>query len=196
MGTTSTVLRRVGLVLAALLSIGGVLFGLGYAFADLPLAQALLITAAIVVPLVGLTVLAWRRPEVAPRVLLVGVGLFAVWAVIGMFVDIIEGPDVSLIALVLALPLAVMGQQRPTWSGALLVALAAFPFLQLLVRMLGETAEDGPPLGALLGGSTGIVVVPLAVIGLIFLLAGGLGRETPAGRDTPVLPPAREPQPH
>lgn len=196
MGTTSTVLRRIGLVLTALLSIGGILFGLGYAFADLPLVQALLITAAIVVPLVGLSLMAWRSPQLAPKVLTIGVGLFAVWAVIGIFVDIINGPDVSLIALVLALPVAVMGQRRATWSGVLLLALAVFPFLQVLVRALRDTAEQGPPLGALLGGSTGIVVVPLAVLGLVFLLAGGIGHEVPTTDEAPVLPPAREPQPH
>lgn len=193
---TSSLLRRIGLVLAALFSVGGILFGLGYAFADLPLATALLITAAIVVPLVGLTVLAWHRRELAPKVLTVAVGLFAAYATLAMFVDVVEGPDVALIALVLALPVAVMGQRHALWSGALLLVLSAAPLLEVTARMVGEPTDGRPGMGDLLGGSTGAVVVPTAVLGVIFLVAGALRRDTTASRGVPVPPPAREPQHH
>ena len=191
MNTFATVLRRTALVVTALFALGGLMFALGYAFEDLAIGAALVLTAAIVVPLVGLTILAVRRPDVAPVVLATGVGLFAAYAVLDMFVDVIKAPAIPVIALVLALPIAVLGQRRAVWAGGLMLVLAAFPFLQLLVRMFGEAALDRPPLGALLTGSTGIVVVPLAVLGILFLIAGGLGHRAPRA----VQPPAREPQP-
>lgn len=194
MSTVPNAIRRTALVLTALFAVGGILFGLGYAFEDLPIWQALLITAAIFVPLAGLTILTMRRPDIAPVVLTVAVGLFAAYAVLNMFVDVIDGPDISLIALVLALPIAVMGQRRDLWAGALMLVLAAFPFVQVLVRMFSEA--DRPPFGAMLGGSTGVIVVPLAVLGILFLIAGGLGRQAPESGQGQVQPPAREPQLH
>ena len=179
MNTLATVLRRTGLVLTALFAVGGLLFALGYAFEDLAIGPALLLTAAIVVPLAGLVILAMRRPHVAPVVLATAVGLFAVYAVLGLFVDVIAAPVVPVIALVLALPIAVMGQRHALRAGVLLLALAAVPFLQVLVRMFSEASPDRPPLGALLTGSTGIVVVPLAAFGVLFLVAGGLGSSRP-----------------
>jgi hypothetical protein len=196
MSTVATVIRRAALVLTALFAVGGVLFALGYAFEDLPIGSALLITAATVVPLAGLTILAMLKPEVARVVLTVGVGLFAVYAVLDLFVEFGDVPDIPIIALVLALPIAVMGQRHDLWAGALLLALAAFPFLQVLVRMFSEDAVDRPGLGALLGGSTGVVVVPLAVLGTLFLVAGGLGRQTPVPEQGGVQPPDRQAQLH
>ena len=125
MSTVPNAIRRTALVLTALFAVGGILFGLGYAFEDLPIWQALLITAAIFVPLAGLTILTMRRPDIAPVVLTVAVGLFAAYAVLNMFVDVIDGPDISLIALVLALPIAVMGQRRDLWAGALMLVAGA-----------------------------------------------------------------------
>lgn len=196
MDTVATVLRRTALLVTALFSLGGLLFALGYAYEDLALVAALALTAAIVVPLAGLTILARRRPDIAPVVLATAVGLFALYAVLGMFVDIIEAPDIPVIALVLALPIAVLGQRQPLWAGVLMLVLAAFPFIQVLARMFREVPLDRPPLGALLTGSTGIVVVPLATFGILFLIAGALGRGRPDAGQGQVQPPAREPQPH
>ena len=196
MGTVAPVIRKVALVLTALFAVGGLLFGLGYAFEDLPIGSALLITAAIVVPLAGLTVLAMLKPDIAPVVLTIGVGLFAAYAVLDLFVEFADAPDIPFIALVLALPIAVMGQRHDLWAGALLLVLAAFPFLQIVVRMFSEAAVDRPGLGVLLGGSTGVVVIPLAVLGILFLVAGGLGRQTPVADQGGVQPPARQTQLH
>ena len=196
MGTVAPVIRKVALVLTALFAVGGLLFGLGYAFEDLPIGSALLITAAIVVPLAGLTVLAVLKPDIAPVVLTIGVGLFAAYAVFDVFVEFADAPDIPLIALVLALPVAVMGQRHDLWAGALLLVLAAVPFLQIVVRMFSEAAVDRPGLGVLLGGSTGVVVIPLAVLGILFLVAWGLGRQTPVTDQGGVQPPARQTQLH
>lgn len=196
MSTVANVIRRIALVLTALFAIGGLLFALGYAFTDLPIGSALLITALTVVPLAGLTFLAMRKPEVAPAVLTAGVGLFAAYAVLGLFVDVVEAPDIPVIALILALPIAVIGQRHALWAGVLMLVLAAFPFLEIVVRMFGEAAADRPGLGVLLGGSTGVVVVPLAVLGVLFLIAGGRGRQTPDPGQGQVQPPARETQHH
>jgi hypothetical protein len=196
MSTVATIIRRSALGLTAVFAVGGLLFGLGYAYEDLPIGSALLITAAIAVPLAGLTILAILKPDIAPAVLAVGVGLFGVYAVLDLFVDFGDVPDIPFIALILALPIAVMGQRHDLWAGTLLLVLAAFPFLQVLVRMFRETAADRPPLAHLLTGSTGIVVIPLAVLGILFLIAAGLGHEASSPGRGQVQPPAREPQLH
>lgn len=188
MTTFAPTLRRIALVLTALFALGGSLFALGYAWEDLSVWAALLMTLAVVVPMAGLTWLAARNPELALRVLAALVGLFGIYAIVGIFVDFFEAPDLPVIALVLALPIAVLGLWRPLHAGLMLLALAAFPLIQVLSRMLGEPGPDGPGFGALLGGSTGVVVIPFAVLGLLFL-AGRSGDHDGGAEPRPAHPP-------
>lgn len=171
----SRILRLVALVLTALFVVGGVLFALGYAWDDPGGWTALLLTLLIVVPLIALTVLAARSPGLAGAVLAAAVGLFAVWMVLTLFVDVPDVPDLPVIALVLALPIAVLGRRHAARAGGLLLALAAVPFVSVLVRWVGERGPEGPGLADLLGGSTGAVVVPLAVLAVLFLVAAAVG---------------------
>lgn len=176
MRTVSVVLRRTALVLTAVFACGGLLFALGYAFEDPGGGTAVLLAAAIVVPLAALIVLAALRRGLALRVLAVAVGLYAVWGVIALFVDLADGPDLPVIALVLALPIAVVGLTYALRAGALLVVVAAVPFLSVASIFVRSSGHDGPGLGDLFGGSTGVVVIPLLVLAALFLLAGALDR--------------------
>lgn len=176
MRTVSVVLRRTALVLTAVFACGGLLFALGYAFEDPGGGTAVLLAAAVVVPLAALTVLAALRRGLALRVLAVAVGLYAVWGVIALFVDLADGPDLPVIALVLALPIAVVGLTYALRAGALLVVVAAVPFLSVASILVRGSGRDGPGLGDLFGGSTGVVVIPLLVLAALFLLAGALDR--------------------
>lgn len=190
MSTLATVLRRAALVLTALFAVGGLLFALGYAWQDMDRWMALLTTLALAVPLIGLTWFAWRRPEPATKVLIGLIVLFAAYAVITtVFVERPDLPVVPIIALIIALPLAVVGERHALRAGVLLVALTAVPVYELVFRMIRDTS--GPPLGDLLGGSTGAVVVPLLVFAALFLLAGAFGGSHAAAGRHRVQPPPR-----
>lgn len=207
MRTLSLVLRRTTLVLTALFAAGGLLFALGYAFEDLGGLAAVLLALAVVLPLTALTALAVARRRLAGMVLVVAVVLYAVWGLISVFVDLVEAPDLPVLALILAVPIAVVGLTYPLRAGGLMLAVAAVPFFSVVVRLvresgpaesgLGERGPEGPGLGELLGGSTGVVVVPLVVLAALLLLAAALGRRAPEAAPRPTLPePPRTVQPH
>ena len=191
MKTFATVLRRTALVLTWLLSVGGLLFALGYAYEDPGGWVSVALTAAIAVPLAALTVVAMRSPEVGFSALAIGAALFAAWCVVSLFVDLVEAPVIPVAALVLAAPVAVLGQRYAMRAGWLMLALAAVPFGLVLVRMVQESGVEGPSLGDLLTTSTGIVVVPLAVLAVLFLVAGWLGHPQ-ATPDKPQVPQGPE----
>ena len=163
----ATILRRFALALTSLFVVGGLLFALGHAFEDPGGWTAGIIAAAVVVPLVGLIVLAARSAPLALKVLTAAVVGFAVWGLVTLFVDV-DAPTVPVISLVLALPIAVLGQRYATRAGELLIAVVA--------------RQDA------LGTSTGVVVVPLVVLALLFLAAGVAGGHGPAPEQAPVQP--------
>lgn len=197
MTTVSTVLRRTALVLTSLFALGGLLFALGYAFEDPGGWVAAALAAAVFVPLGLLTFLAARRPRTALTVLTVAVALYAAWGLLGLFVDLVDAPDVPVIALVLAVPIAVVGLRSALRAGGLMMALAAVPFVLVLVRLVRESGPEGPGLGDLLGGSTGAVVAPLAVLGALLLVAGVLDRPEPGADPQQAQPqPPQVVQPH
>jgi hypothetical protein len=95
-----------------------------------------------------------------------------------------------LATLVLALPIAVLGQRQAQRAGELLLVLAAVPFVAVLVE-LAAGGGDGPGLGGGLGTSTGVVVIPLALFGVLFLLAGATERRGIRSGPTPAPPQPR-----
>ncbi|GAA6526265.1 hypothetical protein [Intrasporangium sp. DVR] len=185
----ATILRRTAVALTSLFVLGGVLFALGYAFEDPGGWTAVLIAAAVLGPIVGLSLLAARSEPVALMVLVAALVVFTAWAAITLFVDI-ELPSVPIIALVLALPIAVLGLRRPMRAAELLLADAALPFTLVVIRFFTESSVEGPAMRDLLGTSTGAVVVPLTVLALLFLAAGFLDRPATAPRVPRVQPPA------
>lgn len=182
MRTTSTVAAKAAFVLTALFALLGVVFALGYAFDDPGGLGAVLIAASVIVPLSVLTFVAVRMPDLAPRVLAVGVVAYAVWAVLEELARLVDAPVVPMVALVLAVPTAVVGLRRPERAAPLMLATAMVPVVALVVRLVAHPDPEGagPGLAHLLGGSTGVVVMPLLfVAGLLFLAARAA---SPVGR--------------
>lgn len=206
MRTLSLVLRRTTLVLTALFAAGGLLFALGYAFEDPGGLVAVLLALAVVVPLAPLTLLAVFRRRLAGVVLVVALVLYAVWGLVSVFVDLVEAPDLPVIALALAVPVAVVRLTYPLRAGGLMLGLAAVPFVSVVARLvresglaesgLGEGGPEGPGLRELLGGSTGVVVLPLVFLAALLLLAAALGRRAPDATTRRTQPePPRTVQP-
>lgn len=190
--STSTILRRVALVLTCLFAVAGILFGLGNVFEDPGGWSAALLAAAVLVPLIVLVLLAIGRPEQATAALSGAVVLYAVWAAVTIIFDPVDLPTVPFIAVILAVPIAVIGQRHPWHAGTLLMAAAAIPLVVILVRFFTEADEEGPGLSSLFGTSTGVVVIPLALLAVLFLVAGSTHpRHTLEERPpTRPLPPA------
>lgn len=175
-GLGATIVRRAALVLTALFAAGGLLFALGYAYEDPGGWPAVAMTVALVVPLVGLVLLVALVRRAAFWILLAGVAVFAGGAVALLVGLRVEAPVTPLVALVLSVPIAVLGQRHPGRAAALMLAVAAVPLMEITAWMLLTRGPEGPPLPALLGGSTGVVVVPLLVLSALFGLAALLGR--------------------
>ena len=89
MGTTARILRYAVLALLALAAVGAGLFGAGSAFTDLPPVTAALLTLAWVVPLVGLSVLAWHRPDEMVLWLALAVLLVLTFGRVEPFLDLV-----------------------------------------------------------------------------------------------------------
>ena len=122
----------------------------------------------------GLSVLAWRRPGTALRVL-----TLLTWAVAGLtLVDALVGvvpargwgPVTAVLVLAVGVCLGFLGMSRPGRAGRLMLVLAG----TLLVATVGNAVlhQVGvlPP-GPGLGASSGAVALPLLVVGGLFLLA-------------------------
>lgn len=176
-------LRRAALGWTVVFAVVAGMFIVGETFTDPGGAEAVWLIASWLVPMVGLSLLAWFRPRAAFPVLsvLLVVGLVvSAWTEIGLE-DFREdqGPlDAISLFAVSIVPLGVLGWHRPSISGVLLLVAAVLPtvFLQI-----GSTV----PLGASLGGSTAAATVPGCVAGLLYLLAAWFERR--------AAPPAAAP---
>lgn len=168
------ILSRIALVLTALFSALGLLFALGYAWEDPGGWPAVLITAAVVLPLGGLTWLAAGAPRAGLWALQIGIAVYTVWALLSQFVPLVEAPVIPVFALILAVPTAVLGLRESLRAGLLMLSLAVVPVVCVLIRLARESGPEGPSLGALLGTSTGVLVVPLAVLAALVLTTAAL----------------------
>ena len=186
--TLAAVLRRAACALTVLFSVLGLTFASGYIVEDPGGGVAVALIAAMVLPSAWLTVVAVRSPRRVVTLISIGVALLAGYALISLAVHLLEGPVVPLAALVLAVPIAVMGLCQPRAAGRLLLLLAAVPLLSIVTNLLirGANGPHGP--GAALGGSTGVVVVPLVMLAVMFLLAARLDPQFRDRSDVPVHP--------
>src|SRR5690606_25174546 len=142
--------------LLALVAVLGGLFAAGYAYADLPLWQALSATAVWLVLAGGLGWLAWRRPGTAVPVLLGVTVTVAALSVLDSRYDLFgrdrSGPVMTVMILAVLVPLAVLALHRATAAGLSLLVLGVF---QALASGLLHGAGAGEPAWqALLGGSS------------------------------------------
>jgi hypothetical protein len=190
MRLTAKILRYAAFVIMMLFGVVGGLFVAGYAFEDLDTWAAVGSTVAWLVPTLALWALALWRPDVAAPVLLGVAVVAAVFTVLDATLEIIDldavGPVTAIAVFATAVALAVLGLHREALSGLLLVLLAVAQFLATVLSH-PAAGDEGPGLGDLLTTSSGVVVVPMALAGLLFLVAGALDHEPPGLRH---LPPA------
>jgi small-conductance mechanosensitive channel len=173
------------------------LFAAGYAFEDPGGWAAVGLVALYVVPAVLLAVVAWRWPQRAMVTVVPVVAVIALaWVALPLFPEAVRGwfddvgPVFALATGVAAVALAVLGLHRPGLAGTLLIAVAAFVFVQLV---LGANAfAEGPGPFSLLETSGGVMVLPMVISGSLLLTAYELERHEhwPSPRSTAHPAPA------
>jgi hypothetical protein len=181
MTRSAQVVRWVAFGLMAAFGLVGTLFVAGYAFEDLEVWAAVGVTAAWVLPMAGLSALALLRPETAARLLVGVTAVVAVATVLDSLFSLVPrddwGPVGAIVVFATGVALGFLGLRQAMLSGLLLVALAAAQLLSVAVGFGVREHGEGPGLGAMLGTSGGVVVVPFLLVGALFLLAGSLGHE-------------------
>ena len=178
---SAAVLRYAAAGLLVGLSVLGSVFAAGYAYSDLPLWQALVATAGWLAIACGLGWLAWRRPDRAVPVLLGATLALSALTVLDSRADLFRreelGPVTTVVILAVLVPLAVLALHRATATGLLLLVLGVF---QALASGLLHSGGAGEPVWrAVLGGSSGVVVLPVLLAALLLLLSGWLSHEPP-----------------
>jgi cell division protein FtsW (lipid II flippase) len=150
----------------------GLAFLLGETLADPGGWRAVGLISLWLVPTVVVCVLAWRLPDLATRVLVGIVGLllvFLVWSAAGadrmLDLERSAGPVRATAVFATAVPLTLLGWQRPREAGALLVLLGILSILVIVA---------GGPAGL---RSLGVLALPLVLTGGLFLLSS---RRSPA----------------
>ncbi len=193
MTRTAKVLQYTAFTLMMMVGVAGGLLLAGYAFKDLDPWVATVTTAAWFVPMVAMSVLAVRRPDAAAPVLVglaVAVGFATVLDAAFSVVDIDAlGPVMAVAVLATAVALGFLGLHREALSGLLLILLALAQFGATVLAHAGSGRSGGPGMRDLLTTSSGITVLPLALVGLLLLVAGALDHEPPGLRH--VGPTAR-----
>ncbi len=174
--SAASFIKYLAVVLVTLFAVLGGLFAAGYAVEDLEGPTAALVIAAYAVPAGILSAMALIRPGPTGPVLIALSAAMIVFNDIDAVARLIPhdtwGPVGVVAVLMLAAAVGFLGVHRPTLAGWLLVALAVGQAVAALVTRPGD--GGGIPLRAALSGSTGVVVVPLLVIGVLFLIAGRL----------------------
>lgn len=189
MRLAATILRWTAFTIMMLFAVVGGLFVAGYAFEDLETWTAIASTAAWLVPTVVLSLLALLRPDIGAPVLL-GVAVAAgVATVLDASFSVIDidavGPVMAIAVFATAVALGVLGLHREALSGLVLVFLAVAQFVAAVIGHGGVGEPGTPGLGDLLTTSSGVVVVPMALVGVLYLVAGVLDHEPPGLRHLP-----------
>ena len=181
MSSTPRILRTIAVVLVTALGLAGGVFASGYAFADLGAGVALGLTAAWLVPMAALSLLALRRPEeTAPWLIALTVAM-VVLAPLAMRFRVFPqawGPVVTIAMLTLAVPLAFLGLRLATTAGLLLLVLAGTQLLGTVIAYLRSPAGE-VPLRHLFSGSSGVIILPLLLAAVLLLAAGLMAHERP-----------------
>jgi hypothetical protein len=167
------VLTYLAFSLMALFGVLGTLLVAGEALAEPGGRTGVLLTALWVLPAAAVSLLAWRRPEPAARVL-----TLVTWAAVALtLVDAPEtwGPVTTVVVFAVGVALGFLGLRRPGRAGLLMLVLA----VTLLLATVGSVVlhELGllPP-GPGLGASAGVVALPLLVVGTLFRLTHRLAQ--------------------
>lgn len=193
----SKVLRYTAFGMMVLFGLLGGLFVAGYAFEDPGGWTAVLMTVGWVLPMLALIAYALVRKQAAGPVFVAVTAFVGLGTVLDSLVTIVPrdswGPVLAVTVFSLGVALAFLGLYRTRLAGLLLVALALVQLVATaLVHLVhGELfAAEGPGLMALLGGSSGVVVLPLLVVGVLFLMSDSLGHEPRTRAHRPHVRPA------
>jgi hypothetical protein len=142
----------------------------GYTLTDPGGWTGLALTAAWLVPMLGLSVLAFYRPDAATPVLAAAALLplgFGVWTLVDYAGardwEDQSGPVSLVFILMVALPLAVEGLSRPTPAGWMLIGITVVP---LVLAVIGAGSEWGRAL------SIGLLSAPVLIGGVLYVIAG------------------------
>jgi hypothetical protein len=192
--SSSKILTYVAFTLMALFGLLGGAFVLGETFADPGGWTAVWVSALWVVPLVGLSLFALLRPETAGSVLVVVTAVVALFTLADSLVGIIPrddwGPVAAIVVFALGVTLAFLGLRRALLGGSLMVGIAMAQLVATLAGVAVHASGDGAGGGGL-GGSSGVVVLPLLVIGALFVEAGRMQGDHLHWRRSPTAHPAR-----
>lgn len=179
-------LQRSGLVLMAVFTTIGALWIAAEAFDDPGGWQAAGMTAAWLVPLIGLSLVAWYRDAwatVALGVLTTSAIGLNVWALADpawwRSFENDHGPVRAITSFALAAPVAVLGRRRPLLSAVLLLALSVLPMAMSAI-------------GGIAGlGSLSVVSLPILATGVLYLSAAAITGPRTGGPDgTQIASPA------
>ena len=192
MTRSAVVLRRVAFGVRAAFGLMGTLFVAGETFIDPGGWAAVGVTALWVVPMLGLVGLALLRPELAARVMVPVTLVVAVATVADATFALVPrdswGPVAAIAVFTTAVVLGFLGLHDDGLAGRLLVSLALAQLVAtVLTPVLHGRGEGGPGPGAMAGGSSGVVVLPLLLVGALFLASDMLERTSQDGRHAPLV---------
>jgi hypothetical protein len=169
-------LKYVAFTLMALFGLLGGAFVIGETFTDPGGWTAVWVSALWVVPVLALSGFALLRPESAGPVFVVVTAVVALFTLADSIFGIIPrddwGPVAAIVVFALGVALAFLGLRRALLAGTLMVTAAATQLVATVAGAAVHAAGDGPGPGAGLGGSSGVVVLPLLVVGALFVEAG------------------------
>lgn len=172
-------LEYVAFTFLALFGALGGLFVAGETFTDPGGWTAVALTASWLLPLAAMATLAATRPVVGGPVLVAATVVVGAFTLLDASLEVVPrddwGPVAAVAVFAVGVSLAFLGLRRPGLAGVLLTLLG---LAQLTATLVGFAVHDGPGegpgVGAALGGSSGVVVMPLLVAGVLFLLAAAL----------------------
>lgn len=170
-------LRIVAMASVSLFGAIAALFIAGETLTDPGGWKAVALTAAWAVPLAALGVMALARPAPSSRVLPLVLAVVAAGVLVDSVAHLVDrdvwGPVGSVSMFAVLIPCGLLGLHRAGEAGTLLLAGAA---VQLVATVAGMDRAGGQPLRSALGGSTGVLVLPLVVLGALFLAAASVER--------------------
>ena len=171
------VLRYAAFTAMAVVGLLGGMFIAGNTFADPGGWPAAGMTALWAVPMMALSVYALVRPAAARPVLVGATWIVAVFTVLdssfGMVTRDEWGPVTAIVVFALGVALAFLGLHLARQAGLLMILAGTAQLTGTVLGIAMEAADRTGP-DATFGGSSGVVVLPLLVIGGLFLLAGSL----------------------
>lgn len=177
---TAKILTWTAFGLTMALAAAGILFIAGETLADPGGWTAAGMIAAWLLPMIGLVALVLWRPTVAGWVLaglvvVVAALNLADWVLGPAFRQVGPIPAISLFGV--GIPLGVLGLRRARLAGVLLLAASLLQYLTLAIALFAREGTEGPGPGALLGGSSGVLIVPFLVVGVLYFVAGTLAHQ-------------------